>query len=320
MFDGLRYPLYGTPSQGGNIYPQLDNPYHTFVSSQTCALVMVPIQTSMDQLGEGYYLSGHEQGVNQDPSWLAMFQNQSFLGPWYQIPQLTTTISPVTSIHTRDPSQTTTSHVGDWSTTSVIHVEDPQPIIASHAGGITLVTTSHTDVTSPTSIHHVGDESLASASHAESMSLAIVNDAGGMHTIEKPRRLRRKPKFLCRTCEGNHLTRLCPATTRILEACFSPKVPLGSEAFVVSPHPISTLIDIEVMPMKSSPDHTPIVKGDVSPISVIVHPLQPMVEELVIPVQPLVNPTLLLEGDASFNHVVSISDTTPFEKERVLLS
>ena len=41
---------------------------------------------------------------------------------------------------------------------------------------------------------------------------------------------------------------------------------------------------------------------------------------MVTPVQSLVNPTLLLEGDASFNHVISISDTTPFEQERVLLS
>jgi hypothetical protein len=36
--------------------------------------------------------------------------------------------------------------------------------------------------------------------------------------------------------------------------------------------------------------------------------------------QSLVNPTLLLEGDASFNHVISISSTTPSEQERVLLS
>jgi hypothetical protein len=34
----------------------------------------------------------------------------------------------------------------------------------------------------------------------------------------------------------------------------------------------------------------------------------------------LVNPTLLLEGDVSFNHVVSISDTIPSKQDRVLLS
>jgi hypothetical protein len=107
------------------------------------------------------------------------------------------------------------------------------------------------------------------------MSPAIGNDTGG---IEKPRHLRRKPKFLCRTCEGDHLTRLCPATVGIPEAWFSPEGPLGSEVSVVSPHPISPLMDTEVMPLQSSLDHTPIVEGDVSPIPVILHPLQPRVE------------------------------------------
>jgi hypothetical protein len=55
QFYGSRYPLYGTPSQGGNIYLHLNSPYHNFVSWQT--LVMVPIQTSLNQLNEGYYLS-----------------------------------------------------------------------------------------------------------------------------------------------------------------------------------------------------------------------------------------------------------------------
>jgi hypothetical protein len=153
----------------------------------------------MDQLGGGYYLSRQGQGVNQDPSWPAMSQNQSFSGPWSQMPQLTTATSPVTASHTGIPSPTSASHVGDWSTTSACHVEDQQPTTASHAGGITLVAMSHPDITSP-----------ASASHAESMSPTIVNDVGGIHTIEKPRRVRCKPKFLCRICEGDHLTRLCP--------------------------------------------------------------------------------------------------------------
>jgi hypothetical protein len=76
--------------------------------------------------------------------------------------------------------------------------------------------------------------------------------------IEKPRCVRCNPKFLCKTCEGNHLTHLCLATARILEAWGSPKGPSGYEASVVSPHPVSSLIDMEVMPMQSSPDDTPI--------------------------------------------------------------
>jgi hypothetical protein len=58
QFYGSAYPLHETPSHGGNIYPHLNNPYHTSVSSQTSTSVMMHIQTSMDQLGRGYYLSG----------------------------------------------------------------------------------------------------------------------------------------------------------------------------------------------------------------------------------------------------------------------
>ena len=36
--------------------------------------------------------------------------------------------------------------------------------------------------------------------------------------------------------------------------------------------------------------------------------------------QSLANPTLLMEGDASFNHIVNIFDNAPSEHERVFLS
>jgi hypothetical protein len=68
-FYGSGYPLYKTPSHGGNIYPHLNNPYHTFVSSHKYYSMMMPVQTPiLDQLGRGYYLSKQGQGVNQDPS------------------------------------------------------------------------------------------------------------------------------------------------------------------------------------------------------------------------------------------------------------
>jgi hypothetical protein len=117
---------------------------------------------------------------------------------------------------------------------------------------------SHPDITSPTSIHHVGDESPAFASHVESMSLAIVNDAGGIHMIEKPRLVRCNPKFLFRICEGDHITRLCPATARIPKAWSSPRGPSGSKSSLVSQHSVSPLIDMTVMLMQYSPDKTPI--------------------------------------------------------------
>jgi hypothetical protein len=65
-FYGSGYPLYGIHSKGGNIYPHSNIPYHTFVSSQTS--VMMPVHTSTNQLGGGYYLFGQGQGVKQDPS------------------------------------------------------------------------------------------------------------------------------------------------------------------------------------------------------------------------------------------------------------
>jgi hypothetical protein len=199
--------------------------------------------------------------------------------------------------------------------TSASHVDDPFPVAASHVGGIIVVTTSHINATF--SVHHVGDDSLSYASLFESMSPMVVNDVGG---IEKPVHLRRKPKFLCRNCEGDHLTRLCPATVGIPEVWGSPKGPSNSEASVVSPHHVSLLIDMTLMSLQSYLDHTPVVEGDVSSIPVIMHPLQPKVEEVVVPVQSLVNPTPFLEGDASSNHVFIIPDNAPFEHKRVLLS
>jgi hypothetical protein len=91
---------------------------------------------------------------------------------------------------------------------------------------MSLVTTSHTTHTSSTSASHVGDSPptsashvrdflLASASHARSMSPDTASHVGGIHMIEKHRCLRRKPRFFCRTCEGSHLTHLCPITAGI---------------------------------------------------------------------------------------------------------
>jgi hypothetical protein len=53
QFYGSGYPLHGIPSHGGNLYPHLNNPYHTSISSETSTSVMMPVQTSMDQLGGG---------------------------------------------------------------------------------------------------------------------------------------------------------------------------------------------------------------------------------------------------------------------------
>jgi hypothetical protein len=142
-FYSMGNPPHEVPSSGGNIYPHMSNPCHVAFSSQAASSVSMPLQPFMNQYGGGYYPVGQGQGVNQDPSWPAISQNQSFLGPWSQMPQFTTATSPVTACHTGIISPTSASHVGDWSTTSASHVEDLQPAAASHAGGTSPVTVSY---------------------------------------------------------------------------------------------------------------------------------------------------------------------------------
>jgi hypothetical protein len=150
QFYNSGYPPYGTHSQGSNIYPHSNNSYPTSVSLQTS--MMMPIQTSSDHLGINHHVSGPGQGVYQDPFCPAMFQNQSFLGPWNQIPQ--SIASPTTVSHTSAPSPTSASHVGDESTLSTNHVDNLLPTSANYVGGTILFTPDHSRVTSLTPIHH----------------------------------------------------------------------------------------------------------------------------------------------------------------------
>jgi hypothetical protein len=96
--------------------------------------MMMPIQNSLNKLNRGYYLPRQGQGVNQYPSWPAMFQIQSFPRPWHQIPQSTAISVPIS--HTRAPSPTSASHVGDGSTTSTSYVDNLYPAATSHVGGV----------------------------------------------------------------------------------------------------------------------------------------------------------------------------------------
>jgi hypothetical protein len=291
QFYGMSYPLHESPSSGGNVYPQPNNPCHAFLSSQTSASVMMPLQTSMDQLRGGYYPARQEHGGDQNPPWPTISQNQSFLGPWSQIPITATGL--VTASHTGIISPTSASHVGDWSITFASYVEDQQPVVVSRDGGITLVALSHPDIASPTPAHHVP----TSASHAENMSLAIVSDAGGVPMIEKPRRVRRKPKFFCRICEGDHLTHLFPATVAVPEAWSLPRGPLGSKSSLVSQY---SMVDTTVMPMQSSAD-TPLPLRVYAPLDlVILHHVQPAV----MPMKYSADNPLPFGGDVSLDLVV----------------
>jgi hypothetical protein len=155
------------------------------------------------------------------------------------------TAKPVTVSYISAPSLTSTSHVRDGSTFSANYVDNSHPTSANYVMGTILFTLNHRRVTSPTYIHHEGKDYLPSSSHDESLSPTVVNTIGG---IEKPRRLRRKPKFLCKTCEGIHLTHFCPTTTGILEVWGSPKIPSEFDTFVVCPHTNSPLIVSVVLP------------------------------------------------------------------------
>jgi hypothetical protein len=297
------------PSSRGNIYTHMSNPYHVAFSSQ---MVSMPLQPVMNQYGVGYYPAEQGHGVYQNPSWPAISQNQSFLAPWFQMLQFTTATSRVTMCHTGVISPTSASHVGDWSKTPASHVEDLEPAATIHAGGTCLVTASHIAHPSPTSASHVGDPSptstshvgdllLASASHAGNISPATASHTGGIHMIEKPRHLRCKPRFLCRICEGSHLTRLCPLTAGILETWGSPKGPLGSEAYMVSQHSVPSLFDTTFMPMQSSND-TPFLLGvDASFDLVVSHPVQPVV----VSMKSSIDTSPMFRGDVSLDLVVS---------------
>jgi hypothetical protein len=104
-------------------------------------------------------------------------------------------------------SLTSASHVGDQSTTFTSHVEYQHPASASYVGGMhppstshargkSSVTTSHTGNRSVTSASQVIDPSLASTSHVGDVKLATASHARGIDSIQKPRRIGHKHKFL----------------------------------------------------------------------------------------------------------------------------
>jgi hypothetical protein len=157
------YPLYGTPLQGGNIYPHSNNPYPTSLSPQTP--MMMPVQTSSDHFGMNQHLTGLGQGVHQDPAWLAIFQNQSFPGLWTQMPPSIANL--VTISYIGAPSPTSVNHVGDESTSSTNYVDNLPPTSTNYVRGTVLFSPNHNYVASPASIHHTGDDSLFSASYIE---------------------------------------------------------------------------------------------------------------------------------------------------------
>jgi hypothetical protein len=106
------------------------------------------------------------------------------------------------------------------------------------------------------------------------MSLDIMSNIGGIPTIEKPRHLGRKIKFLCRIFKGDHLTLFFPSTVVVKEVWSFLGGPSSSESYLVSqPY----FVDTAVMSMQYL-DGTPLLLGgDASLDLVVSHPIQPMV-------------------------------------------
>jgi hypothetical protein len=75
QFYSMGNSLHGVSSSRGNIYPHLSNPCHVSFSSPAVSLVMMPLQTFMNQFGGGYYHVGKGHGVYRNPSWPAISQN-----------------------------------------------------------------------------------------------------------------------------------------------------------------------------------------------------------------------------------------------------
>jgi hypothetical protein len=125
----------------------------------------------------------------------------------------------------------------------------------------------------------------------------------------------------------------------VQEAWSFPGGPSGFESSLASQ---TSLVDTTIMPMQYLADTSLPLGDDASLDLVVSHPIQPTVEEVVMPMQSsvdptlllesdklkevtllmkyLVNPTLLFKGDASFDHVLSISSFVPSSLGRIPLS
>jgi hypothetical protein len=128
---------------------------------------------------------------------------------------------------------------------------------------------------------------------------------GGINSVEKPRRIGRKPKFPCKICKGNHLTHLCHGIPEVQRLWSLSASSSDSESSWVSSQSIQPLVEKVVMPMQSSADTTPLLRGEVPLDLVVSHPIQPLVEKVVMSMQSSTDPTPLLRGEVPLDHVVS---------------
>jgi hypothetical protein len=172
--------------------------------------------------------------------------------------------SPTSMSHVRDRSPTSASHVGDSSATSSSHVEDRCQDSTSHVGGKSPVTASHTGDRSVASVSHVIDPSPTYAIHVGDVKPTTASHVGGIDFVEKHRRIGCKPKFPCKICKGDHLTHLCLGLLEVRRLWSLSASSYVFESSEVSSQYIHPFVDEVVTLMQSLVDPTPIMGGDVS--------------------------------------------------------
>jgi hypothetical protein len=128
--------------------------------------------------------------------------------------------------------------------------------------------------------------------------------AGGINSIEKPRRIGHNPKFPCKLCKGYHLTHLFPRLPEVRRLWSMYASSSNYESSEVSSQPIHLLVDEVVMSLQSSANPTPILRGDMPVDHVVSQPIQPVVKKVVMLMQSSIDPTPFLGGDAPLDHVI----------------
>jgi hypothetical protein len=92
---------------------------------------------------------------------------------------------------------------------------------------------------------------------------------GGINSVEKPRRIRCKPKFPCNLCKGDHLTHLCPGILEVQRLWSMSARSFDSESFEVSSQSIQPLVEKVVMSIQSLVGPTPRLGGEM-PLELVV--------------------------------------------------
>jgi hypothetical protein len=180
--------------------------------------------------------------------------------------------------------KTSASHIEYQHLASAIYAGGNHPPSANHVGGKSPVPASHTGNRSVAFASHVIDPSPTSASHVGDVKPTTASHARGINSVEKPRRIGRKPKFPCKLCKGDHLTHLCLGITKP-QILWSPTRSSDSESFQVSSHYIQPLVVKVVMSMQSSVDPAPLLGGEVPLDHVVSQPIQPLVAKVVMSMQ-----------------------------------